>query len=208
MLQHRLLAPPPGPTAQHSRSWVSNMFPDDAEAAGLGDHTFRTTEPPSSKPRAVPPPFVLSSQRPQRQTTLPRSSSPGGWPEFLLHSQVDFEALDRPLLLWPVTLGWGSVEGKGTLVSPSGPWGTSSEWVPPPSLPQPPLHPSTGNLLQEAFLAKPSLFIIQLPQASRPVAASDSQPSVPEAAVPGRHVPWGRAEQRVLVPPCKLDTDL
>lgn len=163
MLQHRLLAAPPGPTAQHSRSCVSNVFPDDAEAAGLGDHTFRTTEPPSSKPRAVPPPFVLSSQKPQRQTTLPRSSSPGGWPEFLLHSQVDFEALDRPLLLGPVTLEWGSVEGKGTLVSPSGPWGTSPEWVPPHSLPQPPLHPSTGNLLQVAFLAKPSLFIIQLP---------------------------------------------
>lgn len=155
MLQHRLLAPPPGPTAQHSRSWVSNVFPDDAEAAGLGDHTFRTTEPPSSKPRAVPPPFVLSSQKPQRQTTLPRSSSPGGWPEFLLHSQVDFEALDRPLLLGPVTLGWGSVEGKGTLVSPSGSWGTSPEWVPPPSLPQHLCTPAQGTSSRKPFWQSP-----------------------------------------------------
>ena len=27
------------------RIWVSDMFPGDADAAGLGDHTFRTTEP-------------------------------------------------------------------------------------------------------------------------------------------------------------------
>lgn len=51
----------------------------------------------------MPPPSVLSPHGPQLQTYLARSSSPGGWPEFLLHSQVDFEALDRPLLLGPVT---------------------------------------------------------------------------------------------------------
>lgn len=191
MLQHRLLAPPPGPTAQHSRSWVSNVFPDDAEAAGLGDHTFRPTEPPSSKPRAVSPPFVLSSQKPQRQTTPPRSSSPGGWPKFLLHSQVDFEALDRPLLLRPVTLGWGGVEGKGTLVSPSESWGTSPEWVPPPSLPQPPLHPSTGNLLQEAFLAEPSLFIIQLPPGLLSCSSIRQSTLSPQGSCPRETCPRG-----------------
>lgn len=29
----------------YSRSWIFNVFPDDADAAGLGDHTFRTAEP-------------------------------------------------------------------------------------------------------------------------------------------------------------------
>lgn len=154
----------------------------------------------SSKPPAVLPRFVLSPHRTQPQTYLPRSSSPGGWPEFLLHSQVDFEALDRPLLLRSVTLGWAKKEGMGTSVSQGGPWGTSPDLVPPSSLTQLALHPSTGNLLQEAFLAKLSLFIIQLneaPQASLPAAVSDSQPSVPKAAIP-----VGHPERWVPVPPC------
>lgn len=132
----------------------------------------------------MPPPSVLSPHGPQLQTYLARSSSPGGWPEFLLHSQVDFEALDRPLLLRSVTLG---DRGRERLLSRGGTWGTYPNWVPPSSLAHPPLHPSKGNLLQEVFLTKPSLFTIyaQLSPPGLSFCSSIRQSTLsPGAAIP------------------------
>lgn len=116
---------------------------------------------------------------------------PSRWPQFLLYTQVDFEALDRPLLLRPVTL-------RGTLpsvrrVRPAG--ALPLACCPPPS--PTPRHSGTGLLLQEAFSPKPSLFIVQ-PKTMLSAVASDSQPSVPKDNTLAR-------SSRAMIPsPCCL----
>lgn len=58
---------------------------------------------------------ATGQEEPEHRTATPQLCPPTGfshrpglpsrWPQFLLYTQVDSEALDRPLLLRPVTLG-------------------------------------------------------------------------------------------------------
>lgn len=154
--------PPPNPRFSRSGAAPENLGCQALPGMRMlwsGRH--HGTDRSRPQPSAVPPPPAPSSAGPS-----PRPCSPGGWPEFLLHPQVDFETPDGPLLLRPVTLGGG---GQRERVQSGGPWGRSPQRV---ALSPPALQPSPAALLREAFLSKPP----------RPAAASDSQPPVPEAA--------------------------